>query len=240
MEQHKTSRLFFCAQSFRLIYQYHQKSNAFEIHLAHSKINLKRVIFPRRSFTSRKFSPSICSHCHSHSQPLQARKYYAMKLTSRLSRSAIDATRFTATSPHAYSKPTPSLRSAPVSSSTTASRANPQARRPPHPSTNAPKQQPLRSPLPPGGNGAGTETPAEKVARLRAQRMAEREAQVSQWDKVVVRGRSWADRAHKVTVYFLVTFSGTSHLPLFSDFPSIYLPPTLLTSSQRPQSSQRP
>ena len=42
--------------------------------------------------------------------------------------------------------------------------------------------------------------------------MAEREAQVSQWDKVIVRGRSWADRAHKVTVYFLVTFSGTSCL----------------------------
>ena len=60
-----------------------------------------------------------------------------------------------------------------------------------------------------GGPRVGeVETPAEKVARLRAQRMREREGQMTRWDRVVVRGRSWADRAHKVTVYFLVTFSG--------------------------------
>ncbi|KAL6718510.1 hypothetical protein ACLMJK_004602 [Lecanora helva] len=141
-----------------------------------------------------------------------------MKLTSRLSRSAIDATRFTATSPHAYSKPTPSLRSsAPVSSTTSTSstsspRTPPQfqsANRSPNPNAtnnnNAPKLR-FRPPQQPEGP-TFQETAAEKVARLRAQRIAEREAQVSRWDKIVVRGRKWADRAHRITVLFLVLFS---------------------------------
>ena len=141
-----------------------------------------------------------------------------MKLTSRLSRSAIDATRFTATSPHAYSKPSPLRSIAPSSSSTTAATPNAASRsntsrtqlgREPTPNP-APKFRPPMQP--PGANSI--ETPAEKVARLRAARMREREAQVSRWERIVVRGRSWADTAHKATVYFLVTFSGM--LSLFS------------------------
>jgi len=148
----------------------------------------------------------ICSPYHcidstatTESLPLS---HFIMKLSSRLSRSAIDATRFTATSPHAYSKPTRTIPSS-TSSSTPNTRANPLPHR--IPNSNAPKRSP-----PPGSAAKPKETPAEKVARLRAARIAEREAQATTWDRVVVRGRSWADRAHKVTVYTLVAFSGES------------------------------
>lgn len=150
-----------------------------------------------------------------------------MKLSSRLARSAIDATRFTATSPHAYSNPTP-LRSASLASTTSTSPSTPT------PSNSTPRlnPRPLRFADPngpmPGGEGGG-ETPAEKVARLRAARMAEREAQVTRWDRVVVWGRRWADTAHRVTVYSLVAFSG---MAVFSDFSLLsfqqyatYIPP---------------
>ncbi|KAL2047739.1 hypothetical protein N7G274_000781 [Stereocaulon virgatum] len=114
-----------------------------------------------------------------------------------MSRSAIDATRFTATSPHAYSKTF--LRSAPSSASTT-------------PRTNTPpnrfNQPNAARKLTPGSNNIPPpETPAEKVARLRAARLAEKQAQISKWDKIVLRGRVWADRAHKVTAYSLIGFS---------------------------------
>lgn len=125
-----------------------------------------------------------------------------MKLTTRLSRSAVDATRFTATSPHAYSKPTPLRSAASASIPSSASKSN----TPPYrfAAPNAAGKRPPQSAPP----GAPTETPAEKVARLRAARLREREAQITNWDRVVVKGRSWADRAHKMTVYSLVTFSG--------------------------------
>lgn len=146
-----------------------------------------------------------------------------MKLSSRLSRSAIDATRFTATSPHAYSKPTRTIPSS-TSSSTPNARANPQSHRIPKP--NAPKRPPQ-----PGSAAKPTETPVEKVARLRAARIAEREAQVTSWDTVVVKGRSWADSAHKVTVYTLVAFSGA---PLS---PNLLRQPNLLRLPFPPPSS---
>lgn len=168
--------------------------------------NFLRVILRRRSSPPKSFPSPITTHHQTPppSPPIQP----TMKLTTRLSRSAIDATRFTATSPHAYSKPSP-LRSAASSSTPTptpsSSRPSPQG--PQRRSPNGSKPIPPPPAMPPKGATAG-ETPAEKVARLRAMRLAEREAQVSQWDKVVVRGRTWADRAHKTTVYFLVTFSG--------------------------------
>lgn len=135
-----------------------------------------------------------------------------MKLSSRLSRSAIDATRFTATSPHAYSKPTRTIPSS-TSSSTPNARAKPQPPRIPNPQ--APKRPPQL-----GSTVKPTETPAEKVARLRAARIAEREAQVTTWDRLVVKGRIWADAAHKVTVLTIVAFSGESLSPSLLEQPS--------------------
>ena len=118
-------------------------------------------------------------------------------LQPTMSRSVADATRFTATSPHAYSKPTPLRSAASASSKTT----------PPHrfPNPNAPRKPPTGTqPTQPH-----VETPAEKVARLRAARLAQLEAQYTTWDRIVLRGRVWADRAHRVTVYTLVGFTGT-------------------------------
>ncbi len=77
-------------------------------------------------------------------------------------------------------------------------RSFPNARTPPPPID--PKKG-IQGSAPPG------ETAAEKVARLRRARLQERAAQVTTWDRVVVRGRVWADRAHKVTVLGLVGFS---------------------------------
>ncbi|KAI9881278.1 MAG: hypothetical protein M1830_005564 [Pleopsidium flavum] len=108
-----------------------------------------------------------------------------------MSRSAADATRFTATSPHAYSKP-PTATFSPSSPS-----------RVPRSSGTPPNTPFNRSSIP-----LGDETPHEKVARLRhAARMA-KEAQVSQFDKIVIRGRVWADRAHRVTALGLIGATG--------------------------------
>lgn len=117
-----------------------------------------------------------------------------------MSRSAADATRFTATSPHAYSKPT-SIRSA----ASSASRSNPPPRRIPNPNARGPPQRPGITSAP--NSPPQIETPIKKVARLRAARLAEKNAQISRWDQIVVRGRVWADRAHKVTAYSLIGFS---------------------------------
>ncbi|MDI1485896.1 MAG: hypothetical protein OHK93_004085 [Ramalina farinacea] len=102
-----------------------------------------------------------------------------------MSRSAVDATRFTATSPHAYSKPTP-VGSAPASSLSP---------NPPPSSSSKPSSPPRQ------------ETPHEKVARLRAERFAARASSLSRWERIVIRGRVWADRAHKITALSLIGFS---------------------------------
>ena len=112
-----------------------------------------------------------------------------------MSRSAADATRFTATSPHAYSKPSPT-RSAPTYG-TPSKKSIPRPQKPPPPGMN-----PNVPPPPPN------ETPQEKVARLRAQRIAARDAQLSTWERIVVRGRVWADRAHKFTALTLIGLTG--------------------------------
>lgn len=128
-----------------------------------------------------------------------------------MSRSAADATRFTATSPHAYSKPTP-IRSTPNTfSASSATRSRFQSQRQPNPniSGQTPPNSNGRPPPPPP-----SETPQEKVARLRAARFAARDAQISTWDKVVIRGRVWADRAHKFTTLTLVGLTGIPPLYL--------------------------
>lgn len=72
-------------------------------------------------------------------------------------------------------------------------------------STTKPKAPPQRKPGPAG------ETPQEKVRRLRAAADAARDAQVSTFDKIIVRGRVWADRAHRFTALSLI--GATCKLP---------------------------
>lgn len=57
---------------------------------------------------------------------------------------------------------------------------------------------------------ADGETPAQKVARLRAAARAQREAQYSRSDRVLARGRIWADVAHRFTTYGLIGLTGVS------------------------------
>ncbi|EAW11819.1 cytochrome c oxidase assembly protein COX14 [Aspergillus clavatus NRRL 1] len=101
-----------------------------------------------------------------------------------MSRSAADATRFTATGPYASSKPGAAPYKLPgfmadAKSSTAQG---------------------------PGGN---PETPKEKVERLRAQARAARLAQsTSRMDQFIDVGRRFANKAHKVMVYSLITASG--------------------------------
>lgn len=52
------------------------------------------------------------------------------------------------------------------------------------------------------------ETPAQKVARLREAARRARMDQETTWDRVVLKGRVWADRAHKVTATALILSSG--------------------------------
>lgn len=89
-------------------------------------------------------------------------------------RSATDATRFTSTTPHASAKFIPSASTRPL------------------------------KPMPPKKAGPPGETPQEKVKRLRAAANAARDAQISTFDKVILRGRVWADRAHRFTALSLI------------------------------------
>lgn len=136
-----------------------------------------------------------------------------------MSRSVPDATRFTATSIHASSKPSP----APSSSSTFSPSKSPPASSQPFQRSTKPSQ-PLRiprqgnlNPSPPPPSPARTETPAQKVARLRAERNAKLMAEVTLWDRIVFKGRIVADKAHYVTVLGLMVFSGASSF--FESFP---------------------
>lgn len=143
-----------------------------------------------------------------------------------MSRTVADATRFTATSPHAYSKPASILRSAasktfsPSSSGST--RRTPQPLSPsnltPNPSPPSQKQ--------PGSNPSPNETPQQKVARLRALRAAEKLKPLGLWDRTVVRGRRWADIAHRTTVYGFMGISGMFPLLVSLLAPPISLSPT--------------
>ncbi|OBT65731.1 hypothetical protein VE03_03321 [Pseudogymnoascus sp. 23342-1-I1] len=93
-----------------------------------------------------------------------------------MARSPTDATRFTSTTPHAT--------------------------KPFYPASNNPGP----STLP--GNGAAAapagETPQQKVRRLREAANRAREGRMTTFDRLVVRGRVWADRAHRVTAIGLI------------------------------------
>ncbi|EEP76783.1 predicted protein [Uncinocarpus reesii 1704] len=107
-----------------------------------------------------------------------------------MSRSAADATRFTATAPHAYSK----------SGSTTASRWSGAKVG----STQGGSSQP-------GSGGVPGETPKQKVERLRAEARAARIAKSSSpLDRFIGKGRVWADRLHRITVFSIIAASATS------------------------------
>lgn len=84
-------------------------------------------------------------------------------------RSVADATRFTATGPHAFTR-TP--------------------------------------PAPAPGPAAAPETPQQRVARLRGAAKQAKLAQVSTFDRIVDRGRIWADRAHRVVAIGLIGATG--------------------------------
>jgi hypothetical protein len=90
-------------------------------------------------------------------------------------------TRFTANSPHAAQSPTFDSRST--------------------------GQSPSRPTSQPGPEG---ETPAQKVARLRAAARAQKTAQLSATDRALARGRIWADRAHRFTAVGLIALTGLS------------------------------
>ncbi|KAL2843666.1 cytochrome oxidase c assembly-domain-containing protein [Aspergillus pseudoustus] len=106
-----------------------------------------------------------------------------------MSRSAADATRFTATGPYASSKP---------SASSPYKLPGFLANSSPNPQNNAS-----------GPSGGRKETPKEKVERLRAQARATRIKQsTSRADQLIDFGRRFANKAHKGMVYTLITASG--------------------------------
>ncbi|KAK4676878.1 hypothetical protein QC764_403560 [Podospora pseudoanserina] len=98
-------------------------------------------------------------------------------------RSVSDATRFTATTPHADSK-TARFSKPPNTSSLP-------------PSGGSPEGNPIR-----------IETPDEKVARLRAAHQRAKLANVSKLEQYLAVGRSLADKGHRLSVMALIGFSG--------------------------------
>ncbi|KAL8717851.1 MAG: hypothetical protein Q9181_008273 [Wetmoreana brouardii] len=107
-----------------------------------------------------------------------------------MSRAVADATRFTATSPHAYSKSSSILRS----TSTTFSASST-----PSPSSSSTSTPPFRRPPPSPANSQPPETPQQKVARLRAQRAAQKLNQLTLWDKTVIGYGDHFDHPHRYT-----------------------------------------
>ncbi|KAF9886015.1 hypothetical protein FE257_012071 [Aspergillus nanangensis] len=104
-----------------------------------------------------------------------------------MSRSAADATRFTATGPYANSKSGSAPYKLPGFMANAGSNTSSSS----------------------GGPGGQSETPKEKVERLRAQARAARLAQsTSRVDSMIDVGRRFANKAHKAMVYSLIAASG--------------------------------
>ena len=111
-----------------------------------------------------------------------------------MSRSAADATRFTATGPYASSKPGSPAYKLPGSMLNSGK---------PNANANSNNQN--------ASQGQPGETPQQKVERLRAQARAARIAQSSSGiDRFLDAGREVANKAHKVMVYSLIAASGMS------------------------------
>lgn len=117
-----------------------------------------------------------------------------------MSRSAADATRFTATGPYVSSKAPYQL----PDSLQQNKQSTPSTSQPTTKSSSIPSSSQNQS-SPPG------ETPRQKVERLRAQARAARLAQTGNaFDRIIERGRRVANSAHKVMIYTLITASGAS------------------------------
>lgn len=110
-----------------------------------------------------------------------------------MSRSAADATRFTATGPYANSKTAGAYQAPDFGKKQSSTKSSPQQL---------------------GPNGQ-PETPKEKVERLRAQARAARKAQAagSGADRWIESGRKFANKAHKGMVYSLIAASGMFPAP---------------------------
>lgn len=145
-------------------------------------------------------------HNHHHIQLHQTNQKKKKKTDKAMSRSAADATRFTATGPYANARPHGPAYKLPSFMKNTTAQSTPGG---------APGQHP----------GPGQEeTPRQKVERLRAQARAARVAQgSSRVDRVIDVGREVANRAHKVMVYSLIAASGIS-LPEFHPLLSLSFP----------------
>ena len=102
-----------------------------------------------------------------------------------MSRPSDRFTRFTASSPHAAQSPAFESRSIPQSQG------------------NVRSGRPVQS-------GPDGETPAQKVARLRSAARAQKEGQLSTTDRVLARGRIWADIAHRMSAYALIGLTGVA------------------------------
>jgi uncharacterized protein involved in type VI secretion and phage assembly len=111
-----------------------------------------------------------------------------------MSRSAADATRFTATGPYANSK-TGGFQAADIGK---------------NPKFNAKSQSPQHT-----GPDGKPETPKEKVERLRAQARAAKRTQAlgTGADRWIESGRRFANKAHKGMVYTLIAASGMLPCP---------------------------
>ncbi|KJR87750.1 uncharacterized protein SPSK_07621 [Sporothrix schenckii 1099-18] len=152
-------------------------------------------------------------------------------------RSVSDATRFTSTTPHAWSaaaaasvRRATSSQAAFASSSSSTSSSNtsrfqsPASSRPPAaaqskaarrgatPAPGGPRGP--RGPSPAGGAAAPVagETPEQKVARLRAAHQAAKNAKVSQLDRVIGGTRRVFDNAHRFTIVGLIGFTAIAGL----------------------------
>ena len=145
-----------------------------------------------------------------------------------MSRSAIDATRFTATSPHAYSKPF-AIRSSSAAASSTSSSSHslPPSFLSPVSKKNAPPSQKPSDTPSSSSPQKSAETPAQKVARLRAARFAAKYAEAPLWDRIVIRGRFVADKAHHITVYSLMGLTGMPSFRLHFSPRFLPIPPII-------------
>jgi hypothetical protein len=111
-----------------------------------------------------------CSHRQHHH-----RIDHIARSSLMMPRSVADATRFTATVPHAHSKSS---------------------------------HIPSTSPTAPSPTNRPRETPQQRVTRLRAAALKAKAGKISTADKIIVRGRIWADRAHRFVTLSLVGLTG--------------------------------
>ncbi|RMJ23006.1 hypothetical protein PHISP_06120 [Aspergillus sp. HF37] len=125
-----------------------------------------------------------------------------------MSRSAADATRFTATGPYANSKPGSSR--LPYNLPDFMQKSQPQPQSQNHSQSQGTGQPGQGAGSQATGGGGQSETPREKVERLRAQTRAARAAAAapSGVDRMIEVGRRVANRAHKTMVYALIATSG--------------------------------